>query len=133
MSAVHLPVHMLRGSREVMSFDMMPQASSHSYHEPSVVQLSDGQQNTYRKEIMNNAIQRPYALKMRGCKEEPQLHQVIRRPPVNPMQGLYPQVGWARHQKKGLAYDPKKPIDLPLMPLSSSFYAGMNNKIPQPN
>ena len=134
MSAVYHPILKLRGSKEIGVFDMIPQTSSHSYHEPNVAQMrsKDQHDNTYRKELMNNAIQKNYALKPKGCKEESQLHQVIRRPPLDPMRGLYPQVGWARHQRKGLAYDPKKPIDGKLMPLADSFYAALNSKLGQP-
>jgi len=81
---------------------------------------------------MNPAITPNMALKTKGCKDDFNAVKVIRRPAMNPMAGLYPSVGWSRHQKKGLAYDPAKPIDTKLMPLSSNFYAGLNNSIPQP-
>ena len=56
--------------------------------------------------------------------------KVIRRPAGNKFTGLYPQTGWARNQEKGLAFSEEKPINLPIMPLPSSVYAGVNSKIP---
>jgi hypothetical protein len=58
--------------------------------------------------------------------------RVLRRPNIPYQGGMYPHTGIARHQKKGLAYSPEKPIDLPLMPLADSFNAGLNSSIPQP-
>jgi hypothetical protein len=79
---------------------------------------------------MNDAIQRPMALKTKGCKEEPfSVRQVVRRLSVGRMMGMYPQPGVFRHEKKGLIYDPKKPNNLPLMPLANPFYGGLNNTI----
>ena len=59
-------------------------------------------------------------------------HRVLRRPAIPYQGGLYPHTGYARGQKKGLAYDPEKPINLPLLPLADSFNAGLNSTIPQP-
>jgi len=58
--------------------------------------------------------------------------RVLRRPAIPYQGGLYPHTGIARNQNKGLAYNPEKPINLPLMPLSNSFNAGLNSRIPQP-
>ena len=58
--------------------------------------------------------------------------RVLRRPNISYMGGLYPHTGYARNQPKGLAYDPQKPINNPLMPLADSFNAGLNSRIPQP-
>ena len=57
---------------------------------------------------------------------------VLRRPAISALGGIYPHTGFARHQKKGMLYDPKVRIDGPLIPLASSFNAGILNKIPQP-
>ena len=46
--------------------------------------------------------------------------------------GMYPQTGIGRHQPKGLATQTDKPTNLPLMPLANTFYAGLNNTLPQP-
>tara|TARA_R110001632_G_scaffold128090_2_gene241973 strand:+ start:58 stop:501 length:444 start_codon:yes stop_codon:yes gene_type:complete len=48
-------------------------------------------------------------------------------------QGMYPQTGFARSQRKGLAYDPQKPINQPLMPQASSFNAALNSRLGQPS
>lgn len=57
---------------------------------------------------------------------------VLRRPAISSLGGLYPHTGFARHQKKGMLYDPKVRINGPLLPLASSFNAGILNRIPQP-
>ena len=59
-------------------------------------------------------------------------HRVLRRPAIPYQGGLYPNTGYARGQPKGLAYNPEKPINLPLMPLADSFNSGLNSMIPQP-
>jgi hypothetical protein len=132
MTTVHLPRQILRGSRELQSFDMIPAHSAHDYHTPNTTQMSTGQHNTFRKPIMNDSITPNMALKTTGCKDDLNAHKIIRRPPMDPMKGIYPQVGRFRHEKKGLAYDPAKPLNTPLMPMSSNFFAGINNTIPQP-
>ena len=58
---------------------------------------------------------------------------ILRRPAIPYQGGLYPHQGYARGQRKGLAYDPQKPISQPLMPIPDSFNAGLNTKLPQPN
>lgn len=58
--------------------------------------------------------------------------RVMRRPAISAMGGIYPQTGFARNQPKGLAFDPQKVLNAPLMPLADSFNAGLNNRIPQP-
>ena len=60
-------------------------------------------------------------------------HTVLRRPPIPSTNGMIPSSGIGRHQNKGLAYDSAKPIDRPLMPLSSSVTAAMNNPLGQPS
>lgn len=132
MTTVHFPKQILRGSRELQAFDMVPAHSAHDHHTPNTHPMSDGQHNTFRTPIMNDAICQNMAFKPRGCKDDLNSHKIIRRPPMDPMKGIYPQVGRFRHEAKGLAFDPAKPLDGPLMPLASSFFAGLNNEIPQP-
>lgn len=60
-------------------------------------------------------------------------HYVLRRPTIPYQGGLYPHQGYARGQRKGLAYDPQKPLNQPLAPKADSFNAGLNTKLPQPN
>ena len=59
-------------------------------------------------------------------------HHVLRRPPIPATNGMVASSGIGRNQMKGLVYDPSKPIDRPLMPLSSSVAAGKNNHLGQP-
>ena len=58
--------------------------------------------------------------------------RVMRRPAISQMGGMYPQTGFARGQKKGLAYDPNKPINNALMPIADSFNSALNSKLGQP-
>ena len=60
-------------------------------------------------------------------------HTVLRRPPIPSTNGMVAPSGIGRHQMKGLAYDSSKPINAPLMPLSSSVAGGLNNVLGQPN
>lgn len=57
---------------------------------------------------------------------------VLRRPAIPYQGGLYPQQGYARSQKKGLAFQSEKPINQPLMPNADSFNAGLNSTLGQP-
>ena len=59
-------------------------------------------------------------------------HHVLRRPPIPATNGMVASSGIGRNQMKGLVYDPSKPIDRPVMPLSSSVAAGINNALGQP-
>lgn len=58
--------------------------------------------------------------------------RTLRRPAIPYQGGLYPQQGYARSQRKGLAYQVEKPIDQPLMPFADSFNAGLNSTLGQP-
>lgn len=97
--------------------------------------ISDGfiSNNIIAPPIMNRAIQNVFALKTRGCKDEPESHIIVRRKPISSTMGLYPQTGIFRHSPKGLATQPSKPNNLPIMPLADFFFAGMDNRIPIPS
>jgi len=58
--------------------------------------------------------------------------RVIRRPAIPQEGGMYPQVGYARGQKKGLAFNVEKAISGPLMPVADSFNAGLLSILGQP-
>ena len=79
--------------------------------------------------IMTMATQRPATMQVLGCKQNPELVVVARIPVDEDNHGVAHQ-GYGRHQQIGLAYT--GPINLPLMPQASSFYAGMNNELPLP-
>jgi len=59
--------------------------------------------------------------------------RVLRRPAIPQEGGMYPQVGYARGQHKGLAFEVEKSISLPLMPIADSFNAGLNSTLGQPS
>ena len=67
---------------------------------------------------------------VKPCKGNLDEVRVLRRPAIPYQQALYPQTGFARHQLKGLAYDPAKPINQPIMPTADSFNAGLNCPFP---
>jgi len=60
-------------------------------------------------------------------------HRVLRRPTVPYQGGLYPNTGYARGQRRGLAMMTEKSISGPLLPLAVSFNAGLNTTLPQPS
>jgi hypothetical protein len=57
---------------------------------------------------------------------------ILRRPAISALGGMYPQVGYARSQQKGLAYIEGKSINQPLLPLADNFNAGLNSELGQP-
>jgi hypothetical protein len=133
MKVIYQP-QILRGSRELQAWDLSHSTSTnHQMNTPSA-----GVLNRIHKEkilipgLMNDAITPNMANKPRGCKDDLNARIVLRIPGVNPSQGLYPQPGKFRHEKRGLAFNPDRPNTGKLMPLSSSFFAGINNSIPQP-
>ena len=58
--------------------------------------------------------------------------RTLRKPAIPYEGGLYPQQGYARHQKAGLAYLVEKPLTLPLIPIADSFNAGLISTLGQP-
>tara|TARA_R110000787_G_scaffold164544_1_gene277645 strand:- start:45 stop:494 length:450 start_codon:yes stop_codon:yes gene_type:complete len=58
---------------------------------------------------------------------------VLRAPAIPYQGGLYPHQGFARSQQKGLAFNPEKPINQPLMPNTDPFNAGLNSTLGQPS
>ena len=83
--------------------------------------------------LLNNAIQPSHMRKVLG-KSNFNSTIMPRTEPVPETDGMYPKQGIARHEKKGLAYNviPGKKINVPIMPLASSTFASMNNKLGQP-
>lgn len=67
---------------------------------------------------------------VKPCKGNLDNVRVLRRAPIPYSQALYPQTGFARHQKKGLAYQAEKPINQPIMPIADSFNAGLDSRFP---
>jgi hypothetical protein len=125
MSAVAFPSHMLRGPSEITPFDFLA-PMGYDTGISKVDNLTKGfvANHISAPPIMNRAIQNPFAFKAVGCKNEPQTHIIVRRKALPNYIGTYPQVGVFRHEKKGLAYDGKKPINGPILVNSSSFFGG---------
>lgn len=125
MSVVAMNGFQLRGAREVQPFDMIPRAYTGGKTFKNELDVGMGAD---APPLLNDSIHRPHTMKVLGCKQDS--HRVLRRPPVKSTEGMYPSTGYARGQDKGLAFLAEKPITGKIMPLASSFYAGMNNKIP---
>ena len=124
------PVHYLRGEREVMPFDAVPQTGLETLQNGKRDNLY--QDNVKPPRMLNDSFHRPHTERVLGCKAEHNSYKVIRREPVSSVHGVYAPTGYARHQPKGLATLKGKPTSGEIMPLSSSFYAGNNNKLGQP-
>ena len=83
--------------------------------------------------LLNNAIQPSSLRKVLGKSNFNSV--IIPRPqPVPSTDGMQAHQGYARHQRKGLAFQliPGKTIDGPLMPLADSNFAFLNSKLGQP-
>ena len=130
MSILHLQIEQLRASREATYYDFLPHMKISDNVNPQR-DFRPTQNNISAPKLLNDCIHRPHTMKVIGCKSEP-VHHVLRRAPVSSTMGMYPSVGFARKQEKGLAWLPNQPISGPLMPLSSSMFAGANNKLGQP-
>lgn len=79
--------------------------------------------------LRNNAYQTFDVGKVLGCKEEETARMVLRPPNIPQEVGMYPQVGYARHQPVGLAYLSEKPNFGAIMPIASSFAPGQNSRL----
>ena len=133
MSVVMLQQYKLRGDHELSNFDFLaPMGFSTGLSKVDNLTKGFVSNHITAPPIMNRAIQNPFAFKAIGCKNEPQTHVIVRRAPIQNLNGTYPQTGVFRHEKKGLAFNSLKPNNLPLMPKASSFFGGSDNKLNQP-
>ena len=83
-------------------------------------------------EFLPQALGRSNMMMVKPLKPIETLVKVIRRPPLPDTLGMRPSTGIARGQSRGLAYDPKHPIDTKIMQQSSNFSAALNSKLGQP-
>jgi len=129
MSFVPLIFNGLDGSSEVHPHSLIPStgfvAKAESNRDPFNYQPYEVAPEMFNKSIDYSS--RRGVLQCNGLG-----HTVLRRPPIPSTNGMVPSSGIGRHQMKGLVYDPSKPIDGRIMPLSSSVAAGVNNKLGQP-
>ena len=111
-----------KGARSLSAFDMSVGGLNSTYNggDPNVVLTG-----------LETALEKPprefsqivFPNPIRGvlpCKGEPESIKHT-RPETSLTGGIYPQQGYARHQKKGLATDFNKPMNLPVMPIPG-FY-----------
>tara|TARA_R110001606_G_scaffold318789_1_gene465658 strand:- start:377 stop:766 length:390 start_codon:yes stop_codon:yes gene_type:complete len=78
------------------------------------------------------ALGRSVLMMVKPLQQIETLTKVIRRPPMSNTIGIRPTTGIGRGQSKGLAFDPRHPIDTKIMPQSSNFSAALNNPLGQP-
>tara|TARA_R110002072_G_scaffold136310_1_gene278743 strand:+ start:285 stop:683 length:399 start_codon:yes stop_codon:yes gene_type:complete len=130
MSTVHQRVLELKAVRELMPYDYI--SGTGLRNDVNGKRKEYYQNDISAPSLLNNSFHRPLVDKVLGCKSERDTHKVLRREPVSSASGIYPPTGYARHQEKGLAYLRGKPIDGVIAPISSSFYAGLNNKLGTP-
>ena len=109
-------------------FDLLPQAGSTM---PTTNGLPSPPPDPYIPALVTQAVQRHHTMKVLGCKAEIDAVR-IGRVPVSDAGTHVAHQGYGRHQRHGLAFDPRHPLNTPLMPQASSFYGGMNNQIPLP-
>ena len=119
---------------------MMPTAHPTSAHPQK--RMPRQQEEPYIAPILSNAIHRPHTMKVLGKKSNLDLVKHV-KPLISPMAGIDAHQGYGRAQKKGLAYDPFRPIGIAsggpfvtgkLLTLQAdSQYAGLNNRIPLPD
>ena len=85
----------------------------------------------YIAPILNRAIHRPHTDKILGLKSNHDLRPFVPSKPAV-MAGISAPSFNVRHQSKGLAYDPQKPVGK-LTKQADNQYAGLNSRIPLPN
>ena len=129
MSVIPLMFNGLEGSAEVHTHSFIPSTGfitkSESNRDPFMYGLYEKAPKLFSESIDYST--RRGVLQCNGLG-----HTVLRRAPIPATNGMVPPSGIGRHQMKGLAYDPAKPINTPLMPGSSSVAAGLNSKLGKP-
>jgi hypothetical protein len=78
---------------------------------------------------MTNITNRGGARGVLPCGHSWNYMRVLRREAGNKYTGLYPQTAYGRNQSKGLASLPQKPINLPIMSITSSVNAALPSAI----
>tara|TARA_R110000824_G_scaffold307891_5_gene495490 strand:- start:196 stop:609 length:414 start_codon:yes stop_codon:yes gene_type:complete len=123
----------LRGKRELSIFDIVgDRGKLYTDQQGSDQNFGSLQNHINAPALRNNAYQTFDVGKVLGCKEEETARNVLRPEPVPDEIGMYPHVGYARHQPVGLAYLSEKPNYGPLMPLAHSAFPNMNSTLGQP-
>ena len=82
--------------------------------------------------ILSAALQQNPLHKVLPCKEDFNSRRIGKPVRGRKNENMFPQTGYARGQPMGLASDPRKPMNGPLMPIPSSFYAALPNPLGQP-
>ena len=135
MTAIPAIYDGMRGNHAIDTIQMTPIFSVHTngLNKPNL-RLNFGALKT-QPDSMNQTVIQTNSSGARGvmpCKGNLDSVKVLRRAPLTYQQALYPQTGFARHQKKGLNYDPQKPINQPIMPVADNFNAGLVSRLGQP-
>jgi len=67
---------------------------------------------------------------VKPCKGVHTAVNILRRPAISSLGGIYPHTGFTRGQQPGLLTQRDIPTNLPIMPQASSFNAGLRCNIP---
>lgn len=119
----------LEGSSEVHPHMLIPSTGFQSKAEANHIPLNYGKY-TEAPDMFAKAIDYSSRRGVLPCKGI--THHVLRNPAMPSAGGMVAPSGYGRHQSRGLAYSPEKPINVPIMPLSDPFAPGLNNKLGQP-
>lgn len=121
MSVVLMPGMRPRG-REPNVFDINPgfDVPSTAMTNRRFMRAEDG---IIAPPLLNDAIQRPHTMKVLGCGIEPMTNRMLRKPATDPMMGVVPPTGYARGQKRGLAYEYQKPLKGKILKQADTFDA----------
>jgi hypothetical protein len=129
MSVVSSIFNGLAGSAEVHPHSLIPgtgfTCKTEANKKPMIIQ-----DYTKAPILFNNSLDYSTRRAVLPCKGI--THHVLRRPALPSAGGMVAPTGIGRHQAKGLAFSPEKPIDGPIMPLSNPFAPGLNNMLGQP-
>jgi len=125
------PISGLAGNRAVTINEILPQAGMKSNNERTNRSVMNPHGWAKPLALANGVdiVNRGGAYGVMPCGMSWNYINVLRRPPGNKMTGLYPQQGYARGQPKGLAWQKQKPLNLPIMPPTSSINAALVSSI----
>ena len=125
------PISGLSGKRAVTINEVLPQCGGPSNNERTNRSVLNPHGWAKPLPLANGTdlVNRGGAYGVMPCGMAWNYMDVLRRPSGNKMTGLYPQMGFARGQPKGLAYNPQKPLNLPIMKQTSSINAALVSKV----
>ena len=130
MSIVKLDGLKLKGKEEVQPSKLIPSMGTVFKQHGNRKEKKD--KYIVSPPLLNDSFYRPASSMVQGCKPEPFSHiRVIRPPPIPQTNNMVPKTGYAKHQKKGLAYDKfYGPISAPNPPITNFFNVNITKRAP---